>query len=203
VDTYQVFINAMERYQEMIRSWQPELPIFLLGHSMGGLFCAVYLTDPAYPISGAILSGSLVQVPDYVSDLTIKIGQFLSKMLPKIRLVEIDIEGLSRDPAVVQAYRDDPLVFNGKTTARISSEINEAISWVEQNGSRIKQPLLLLHGGADRVCDPAWSNYLHDLVSSSDKELRIYDGLYHEIFNEPEAATVYADVLNWLDSQAT
>jgi alpha-beta hydrolase superfamily lysophospholipase len=199
IDSYLDFINIMRIYLEMIQSWQPDVPIYLLGHSMGGLFSALFLTDSSHGINGAILSGSLVQVPEYVSPFTVKVGQILSSILPKVRLVEIDKEGLCKDPAVVQAYKDDPLVYNGKTTARISNEINEAITQLEKKGSDINQPLLVLHGGDDRVCDPAWSQYLIDLVSSPDKHLIIYDGLYHEIYNEPEAETVFIDVLNWLE----
>jgi alpha-beta hydrolase superfamily lysophospholipase len=203
IDSYLDFINIMEIYLEKILSWQPNQPIFLVGHSMGGLLSAVFLTDSPSTINGAILSGSLVQVPDYVSDLTIRVGKILSRILPKVRLVEIDKEGLSKDPAVVQAYRDDPLVYNGKTTARISNELNNAITQVEKNGSNINQPLLLLHGADDRICDPAWSQYLFDMVSSQDKQLIIYEGLYHEIYNEPEAATVFNDVLRWLEEHTS
>ncbi len=199
VDSYLDFINPMERSLDMIRDWQPGLPVFFLGHSMGGLLGAAYLADHPHRVNGAILSGSLVKVPDYVSDFTLQIGKILSNILPKFRIVAIDIEGLSRDPAVVQAYIDDPLVFKGKTTTRISNEINYAIELVEKRGPAITDPLLILHGGADRVCDPSWSQYIYDLVSSPDKQLIIYDGLYHEIYNEPEAETVYDDVINWLD----
>jgi alpha-beta hydrolase superfamily lysophospholipase len=201
VDTYDDFISSMDGYLDLIRSWQPDLPIYIIGHSMGGLLSAVFLTVTGHPINGAILSGSLVQVPDYVSEITIKVGKKLADLLPKVRLVNIDIEALSRDPSVVQAYREDPLVFNGKTTARISNELNNAINWVEKKGSSIKQPMLLLHGGGDRICDPSWSQYLYDLITSPDKQLIIYDDLYHEIYNEPESAKVFADVLNWLENR--
>lgn len=203
VDSYHDFIISMGNYLEMIQSWQPGLPIYLLGHSMGGLLSAVYLTDHSHQIRGAILSGSLVRVPDYVSAFLIQIGEILSAILPKYRIIGFDTEGISRDPAVVQAYHDDPLVFTGKTTNRISNEINRAINFLEEKGPSIKQPLLLLHGGADLICDPAWSRYLHDLVSSTDKQLIVYDGLYHEIYQEPEAESIFSDVLSWLEEHTT
>ena len=199
VDSYNDFIDPLETYLEMIQNWHPGLPVFLLGHSMGGVIGAAFLIDHQDQLSGAVLSGSLAKVPDYVSDFTLQVGKILAAVLPKIRIIQIDAEAVSRDPAVVQAYKDDPLVFTGKTTARISNEINNAIALVEKNGSKIKLPLLLLHGGADRLCDPSWSQYLHDLVSSQDKKLIIYDGLYHEVYNEPEADAVFADLLNWLE----
>ena len=201
VDSYHDFINPLETYLDMIQDWQPGLPIYLMGHSMGGLLSAAYLTNRPPQVSGAILSGSLVKVPDYVSDFTLQVGKFLSAILPKLRLIAIEKEAISRDPAVVQAYIDDPLVFTGKTTARISNELNYAIALVEKKGANINVPLLILHGGADRLCEPSWSQYLYDLVSSSDKKLTIYDGLYHEIYNEPEAKKVFADLIDWLERQ--
>ena len=199
IDSYLDFINPIETYLEMIQDWQPGLPIYIVGHSMGGLLSATYLTIHPQLVDGAILSGSLVKVPEYVSDFTLRLGKILAVILPNFRIVSIDSEGLSKDPAVVQAYIDDPLVFTGKATVRISNEINRAIDLVERKGSAIKQPVLILHGSEDRVCDPSWSQYLYDLVSSPDKKLLIYDGLYHEIYNEPEAKKVFADVLNWLE----
>jgi alpha-beta hydrolase superfamily lysophospholipase len=201
VDSFQDLLTPLETFLDMIKSWQPELPLFLLGHSMGGLLVAAFLIEHPDQVNGAVLSGSLVGVPEYVSPTTIKIGRILAAVLPKLRIIEIDKEALSRDPAVVQAYLEDPLVINGKTTVRISNEINFGIDLIEVRGSSIKEPVLLLHGGEDRICDPSWSQYLHDLVSSIDKELIIYDGLYHEIFNEPEAELVFMDVLDWLEKQ--
>jgi alpha-beta hydrolase superfamily lysophospholipase len=199
VESYSDFIDPLETYLEMIHTWHPDQPVFLLGHSMGGAIGAAFLIDHQAQVNGAVLSGPLVKVPEYVSDFTLQVGKILAAILPKIRIIQLDIEGVSRDPAVVKAYKDDPLVFTGKTTARISNEINNAISLVEKSGSKINLPLLLLHGGADRLCDPSWSQYLYDLVSSQDKEIIIYDGLYHEVYNEPEADAVLADLLSWLD----
>lgn len=200
VDSFSDFIHPMESYLDMIKNWQPGLPVFFIGHSMGGLLAAAYLADHPGQVKGAVLSASLVKVPDYVSSFTLEVGKILSSVLPKVRIIGIDKEGLSRDPAIVQAYLDDPLVYNGKTTARISNELNFGINLLAERGSNIVEPLLILHGGADRLVDPAWSQYLHDIISSSDKKLIIYDGLYHEIFNEPESKTVFKDLIDWLEA---
>ena len=201
VDSYIDLIKPMDSYLDMIKTWQPGVPVFMVGHSMGGLLASAFLSEHIGQVDGAVLSGSLVKVPDYVSEFTIRVGKILSKVLPKFRLIEVDKQGLSRDPGVVQAYYDDPLVFTGKSTVRLSNEINNAITFVENNGHKIQEPLLILHGGDDRVCDPSWSQYLHKLISSPDKELIIYEGLYHEIYNEPEAESIFADVLSWLERQ--
>lgn len=199
VQNFATFTNPILTILDLITEQLPDLPIYLVGHSMGGLIGTKFLIDHQDKISGAILSGSLVSVPEYVSDLTIKIGTIISKIVPKFRLIGIDKSALSRDPQVVTNYINDPLVYNGKSTARISSVINDGISYVEKKGSSISRPILILHGGQDRICDPSWSTYLHNLVSSQQNQLIIYDELFHEIYNEPEQETVFKDVLNWLN----
>lgn len=201
VRDFPTFTDPILTCIDMIEERHPDVPVFLVGHSLGGLIGASFLIDHQEKVSGAIFSGSLVMVPEYVSDLTIKIGAIISKIIPKIRLIGIDKNGLSRDPQVVINYINDPLVYNGKSTARISSVINDGISYVAEKGSSISKPILVLHGGQDRVCDPSSSTYLHNLVSSQQNQLIIYDELFHEIYNEPEQETVFIDVLNWLEGQ--
>lgn len=202
VDELQDFFDPLDFCLDLIHEQQPGLPIYLLGHSMGGGIGASYLTKKQAQFQGAVFSGPLVMVPDYVSDFTLKVGKILSDILPKVRILAIDAQGVSRDPAVVEAYINDPLVYTGKVTARLSNEINQAIALIEKDGATIDIPLLLLHGGADSLCNPAYSEYLHDKVSSQDKKLIIYDGLYHEIFNEPEKKDVFSDLLQWLEEHS-
>lgn len=202
INSFDDFTLNLLAFVEMVRGWHPDVPVFLMGHSLGGLIASVFLLDHQELAQGAVLSGPLVKVPAYVTPLTIKIGQLLSSWLPKFRILAIDIEGISQDPAVVQSYRTDPLVFTGKMTARISGEMNKAITRLAEQGSAIQVPLLLLHGSLDRLCDPAWSAYLRDLVSSPDKQMIIYEGFYHEVYNEPGQEQVFQDVLAWLHSHA-
>jgi len=120
--------------------------------------------------------------------------------MPKIGLIGLDAGGVSRDPSVVKAYVDDPLVHTGKTTARLAAEILRAMQRFPQEASRITLPILLLQGGEDRLVDPAGAQMLFETVGSSDKTLKIYEGLYHEIFNEPEKDQVLGDMEQWLVS---
>jgi len=175
------FINPILTYLDMIKGWQPDLPIYLVGHSMGGLIGANFLIDHQDKVQGAVLSATLTLVPDYVSDFTIKIGKLFSSILPKMRLIGVDFDGLSRDQAVVQAYKDDPLVYTGKMTARISNVMNDGLAQITTFGSKITRPVLLLHGGDDRVCDPECSKYLHNLISSQNNQLIVYDSFFPEV----------------------
>lgn len=195
------YIDDINLYLDKIKQLQPGSPIFLIGHSMGGLIGALLLIDYPDQFAGAVLSGSVVQVPDDVSPLFISLGKFISLVLPKLRLLKIDLSGLSRNPDVVQAYKDDPLVNSGKFTARISAEMNKSFDRVAVEGSRIKSPVLILHGGSDRIVNPACSHFLYALVSSDIKKLIIYDSFYHEIYNDPGHEQVFEDVSSWINNQ--
>ena len=135
-----------------------------------------FLIDHPDQISGAVLSGSVVQVPEDIPSVPIKLGQIILVILPKLGMLKLklDLSGLSRDPEVVQAYKDDPSVYSGKFTVRISAEMNKAIDRVAAEAQQIKNPLLILHGGADYIVSPSDSEYLHGLVSSDDRQLILY-----------------------------
>ena len=127
------------------------------------------------------------------------VGKILSTLIPKFGLVGLEADGVSRDPAVVQAYVSDPLVHTGKTTARLSAELVKAMQVVSSRASKITLPIMIVQGSADKLVDPDGAQMLYDAVTSADKEIRIYDGFYHEVFNEPEHDKVLRDVEIWLE----
>ena len=201
IKDFSEFNETLLIYIEKIKEWQPNLPIFIVGHSMGGLVGAHLLIDHPEQVAGAILSGSLILVPDNISPITIIIGKIISTVLPKLGLVKIDSNGISRDPQVVQNYVNDPLVFTGKVTTQLSVEINKAMERACIHANHINLPVLILHGAADTLDDPASSQFLFDQVSSADKKLIFYDDFFHEIYNEPGYEEVFEDVSSWLNKQ--
>jgi acylglycerol lipase len=124
----------------------------------------------------------------------------LSALVPNLGVVTIDADQkISRDPDVVRAYRADPLVYRGKVKARTGAEMLVMMEGLPARLPRLSMPLLLLHGTDDRICALAGSAMVHDAVSSPDKTLRQYQGLYHEVFNEPEREAILTDLVSWLD----
>jgi alpha-beta hydrolase superfamily lysophospholipase len=101
----------------------------------------------------------------------------------------------------VNEYINDPLVYQGKTTARLSVELLKSIMRVNAEVSRIAVPFIVLQGSDDRLVNPQGAKMLHERAGSQDKSIRIYDGLYHEVFNEPERDQVLADVASWLNAR--
>jgi alpha-beta hydrolase superfamily lysophospholipase len=194
------YTNTLKVYFDMISRWQPDKPIFLVGHSMGVLIGAVYLLDHQAELAGAVLSGALVKVPSNITPTTLLLGKMLSALIPRFGLIGLDANGVSRDPAVVRAYVSDPLVHRGKTTARLGAEMLKAMQYVTGQANKITLPIMIVQGSADKLVDPAGAQMLYDTVSSTDKEIRIYDGFYHEVYNEPEHDQVLRDVERWLEA---
>ena len=198
VQRFEDFTGTLTIFYKMVTGWQPGKPVFLLGHSMGGLIAAHYLLDRQADFKGAVISAPAIKVGESITPLTITMGKFLSRVAPSKGLLGLDASLVSRDPQVVSAYVNDPLVFHDKTPARLAAELLKAMLRVNAEVSKISLPFIVVQGGDDRIIDPRGAQVLYDGASSQDKAIKVYQGLYHEVFNEPERAQVLADVEAWL-----
>jgi acylglycerol lipase len=198
VERFTDYTDTLRIYHDMVKGWQAGKPVFLLGHSMGGLIATDYLLDHQADFKGAVISAPSVKISDTVSRATIVIGKIISAVAPKAGVLALDAKGVSRDPEVVRAYVNDPLVFHGKTPARLAAELVKAMVRVGAEVLRISLPLIVLQGSGDKLVDPAGAQMLYDKASSTDKTIKVYEGLYHEVFNEPERARVLKDAETWL-----
>jgi acylglycerol lipase len=192
--------DALLQFQKMAQSTQQGKPLFLIGHSMGGLIGALHLLSQQDEFRGAILSGPGVKAPGDISEATIFVGKIISTVWPRLGMIKLEEDAVSRDPAVLKAYKEDPLVFHGKITARLGAEMLKAMGKIEAEAKKIKLPILILQGNADRLVEPSGAQMLYDKVSSADKNVIFYEGLYHEVFNEPEQEKVLDDVQKWLEA---
>jgi lysophospholipase len=183
------------------RSW-PGAPLFLMGHSLGGLIAAYHVIERAPALSGLILSAPSASLGDDFPPLKRRLAEIAGRVLPWLPTVRFPSESLSRDATVVEGYRKDALVHHGRTPARTASEIIRAIRVVRERAAEIELPLLVMHGSRDQVTDVEGSRMLHERASSHDKTLRVYDGLYHEIMNEPERESVLGELTAWLAAHA-
>jgi alpha-beta hydrolase superfamily lysophospholipase len=194
------FSDNLQTFYQMVTGWQPGKPIFLLGHSMGGGIAAYYLLDHQDDFAGAILSAPTIKVGDKVTNGTIFMAKVLSKLAPKAGVMAVDPEGVSKDPAVVQAYIHDPLVHHGKVTARLGAELLTGMMRITAEVGKISLPFIVVQGGDDVLVDPVGAKMLYEQASSADKTIRFYEGLHHEVFNEPEREIALQDVGNWLEA---
>lgn len=199
VERFSDFTDTLKIYFDQIRTAQPGKPIFLVAHSMGGLIGCVYLLDHQDELSGAIVSAPAIKIADSISATTIMAGRFFSVVAPKLGILALDASTICSDPAVVAAYLADPLVYNGKVTARLAAEMLAGMQRVTDDVGKIHLPLLIMQGGADRLVDAGGATMLYEQSSSSDKTLKVYDGFYHEVMNEPGRAQVLGDMQTWLE----
>ncbi len=207
-DGTQGYVRRFKDYVDTLHSFQcklteefPLLPQILLGHSMGGLISAIYLLQNQAAFAGCVLSGPAIKTELEPPLLQLFLIRLFSLLLPKLGVLQLDASGVSRDPAEVEAYVNDPLVYTGKLSARMVSELFKAMAGIQSNAGGISLPMLMLHGEADILAAPEGSRFLEEQISSTDKQLKIYPGLYHEIFNEPEREEVFTDILQWLDAR--
>ncbi|MSO42453.1 MAG: alpha/beta hydrolase [Solirubrobacterales bacterium] len=181
------------------RAEQSGAKLFLLGHSMGGALALQYAIDRQDSIDGLILSAPAAAL-EAASQVQLIAGRVLSVVAPTVGVFDVDAAGVSRDPEVVRAYVDDPLVHNGKLPARTVAELASAIQGFERGARTLRLPLLVMLGTADTLVPPDAGRMVEREAGSADKTLIEYEGLYHEILNEPEQDRVMDDLVAWLDA---
>ncbi|MFY2859100.1 lysophospholipase [Mycobacterium sp. THU-M104] len=176
----------------------PGLPCVVLGHSMGGGIVFAYGVERPDSYDLMVLSGPAVAAQDQLSPLLVLAAKVLGILVPGLPVQELDIDAISRDPAVVAAYQDDPLVYHGKVPAGIGRALVRVGETMPQRAPALTAPLLVVHGSEDRLVPVAGSRRLVECAGSADVELTVYPGLYHEVFNEPERDEVLGDVVSWI-----
>jgi alpha-beta hydrolase superfamily lysophospholipase len=200
IDRLDTAVADLSAFVAFARGHHESAPAVLLGHSLGGAVALAYVLDHQSEIDALVLSAPLAAL-ESASPVTRAIAAALSIAAPRVGVHAIDASAISRDPEVVQRYRDDPLVFDGKVPARTLAELAAGIRRFGERLPELRLPILLLHGDADSLVPLSASRLVHERAGSADKELRVYPGLYHEVLNEPEWPDVASDLLGWLDAR--
>ncbi|TXS93658.1 alpha/beta hydrolase [Parahaliea maris] len=203
VERFADFLEPLEELRQRIGEWYPQVPCVLVGHSMGGLIVARYLLDHQQDFMAAALSGAALGVDPKPAAPLLWINALLSRLFPKMGLMQLDATEVCRDPEVVRRYIEDPLVHDGKVTARLVSELFSTMAEVEARRPEITLPIMVMHGEGDVMTSPSGSLNFVEGVASGDKTLRLYPGLFHEIFNEPERLEVLGELESWLSPRVS
>lgn len=191
IESVAAAVADLDLFVDVVRSRVPEGPLFLVGHSMGGLIAAAYAEDHQDRLTGLVLSGALLFVAPEIAALADL------EEIPDLGLAD----AVSSDPAVVQAYKDDPLVYLGPPPRRFI----ESFAQVDQVRSRLKEltlPILAMHGSGDLLVSPQALRDLVASVSSEDLTAILWPGLWHEIFNEPRKDEVISSMARWIAARA-
>ncbi len=191
------YLYDLHNFKQMLYKRSPK-PIFILGHSMGGLIAMNFAIKNPAEIQGLITSSPLFRIRAKVPEWKKKLGVFLSSRIPSLSMSNgLNPDHLSHAPEVVKAYINDPLVHT-KVTARWFTEITKAMEETFRTAQRLNVPVLMLHGGSDLLTDPKGSEEIYGLLTVRDKTLKIYNGYYHEIYNEVERERPVADTIEWI-----
>lgn len=201
-ETFEQPIDDLAHYVRLVQTTQASKKLFLYGHSMGALMMLTYaLRQQRADIAGVMLTGTPLAVDDNLPNFVISAVRTLNQVVPDVPLVSLDITGMSRDPAVLATWTADPYVNLYPIRVRTTLGILGTVSHIRAHLSDIHLPLLILHGGGDRIVDSSGSVTVYERVSSDDKTLKIYPELYHELINEPEREMVLDDMTNWLNER--
>jgi alpha-beta hydrolase superfamily lysophospholipase len=198
VEHFSFFPDDLHILLNQVRNQYSQKRIFLFGHSMGATISLAYSIRYQNGLAGLVLSGSAIRFKPALPLALITLLWPLSVFMPELGIKKLDSSALSHDPEIIRSYDTDPLVFRGRLSARLAIELLWNMRKLERQARLIKIPLLLLHGEADQLVDPQGSRLMFERVSSPDKTLKLYPGLYHEILNEPQYLQVLVDIEHWL-----
>lgn len=179
-----------------------EKKLFLYGHSLGGLIATKYTIDTGGEgIDGLILSGPLLMPDEDMSPFLQKISGLVGRLLPFLPVVSVDTTLVTQVEKERKAYDEDPLVFHGSTKARTAFEFLRTMKYVQKNFSSIKLPFLVMHGSADKLSNPKGSQLLFDTAGSTDKTIKLFEGMYHEIMREPDKHLFFETIKQWISAR--
>lgn len=199
VERFEHYFLDVDALLARVKATAPQLPTVIVGHSHGGLISLLYALREKPGVVAYVLSAPFLKLKLQVPAWKTGMAGLLSHVWPALPMGnELDPADLMRDPEMIAAHRADPLVLH-VATPRWFTEATNAQRSVFSAASQLRQPLLLLQGSADRAVDAEATRHLFQLAGSKDKTLKWYPGLFHELFNEPERASVFADMESWLE----
>lgn len=196
------YLADLDRFMAHVRAREAQRPVFLFGHSMGGAIATLYTIDRKPDIAGLALSGAALKYPDDAPGVLRFATRMTSALLPESGVFQLDLDKFSRDPQVVADAKSDPLVYQPGAPARTAAAVLDAISRIQDHMEDVSVPLLAMHGAADKVTPPEGSKELYARARSTDKTLKLYEGLFHDILHEPEKDRVAGDLVAWLTAHA-
>lgn len=198
VDAFEQYLDDLDRVRTHVRHAKPDRPIFLFGHSMGGLVVLKYVLDRSPSVDGLMLSAPAIEINPDLAPILRRLAQVIGWLFPRLPTTRSPQNAISRDPAVVEEAENDPLNYHGRVPARTGAAMLKAGQAVRTQLTDLQTPFVVLHGSADILTNPTWSKRLYREAAAKDKTLQLYEGLYHETFNEPEQQRVLTDLSDWL-----
>lgn len=207
-DGERFYVNDIGEYSgdvdlvvKLAKSREAGLPIYLLGHSAGGVVACIYTLDHQADLAGLVCESFAFQVP--APDAAIAALKGLAHITPHVHVLALKNEDFSRDPAAVKAMNEDPLIAKESQPAKTIAALANADDRLKKEFPKITLPVFIIHGTADKATKPSGSQFFYDTAGSKDKSLKLYEGHYHDMLNDIGKEGVMADIKAWLDKHVT
>lgn len=173
-------------------------PWFLFGHSAGGEHVVTYVLKRQAKCQGVILSSPALKAGADISPFLIAISGLVNVILPRLKVLGIDPAAISRVPAEIEKYKNDPLIYHDKIPTRTGYNLQKYFNFIQKNAQNFALPVLIMHGTADRLTNIEGSQEFYRIISSKDRTLKLYENSFHEIFNDLDRQSAVEDLLTWL-----
>jgi len=201
VESFDDYVSDVHALVTLAKSRNAELPVFLLGHSAGGVVSCLYALTHEGGLAGLICEDFAFELP--APDFALSVLKGVSHLAPHAHALTLKHADFSRDPQVVAAMASDPLIAHESQPFATAAAIVRADERLKPNFSNIKTPLLIIHGTADKATKPSGSQLFYEQAGATDKTLKLYDGRYHDPLNDLGKEQVLADILSWLAARAS
>lgn len=199
VESFSDYLSDVDLMVQTAKSRQPGLPVFVLGHSAGGVISCVYTLEHQPELAGLVCESFAFQVP--APDIALTAFKGLSHLAPHAHIFKLKNKDFSRDPEVVNAMNNDPLIEDETQPLQTVAEMVRADERIRREFPLIKLPVLILHGTSDNATTFAGSQFFYDTAGSADKTLKLYDGHFHDLLNDLDKEQVMKDIQAWLDAR--
>lgn len=196
VESFDDYVSDVATLMAFVKLRQPGLPVFLLGHSAGGVVSCLYTLEHQAELAGLICESFAFQVP--APDFALAVIKGISHLAPHAHVLHLKNEDFSRDPKVVQAMNDDPLIANETQPTRTVAAMVRADERLKRDFPLITLPVLILHGTSDKATKFSGSQLFYDTSGSNDKTLKLYEGYVHDLLHDLDKEMVMADIKGWI-----
>lgn len=204
IKSFDTYVDDILTHLQVLRTKFYGKPIYLIGHSMGGLLCVLTVLRKPQDFAGMVLLGPLLGIDKQEATWFKRtMAGLLGSVIPSFPLGKLALEKVSRDPAEVKRLAEDPLHYQGSVTAAWGAAALSALEKMQANVEAVELPFLIEHGSADKLCDPADSQQFFEKASSKDKTIKIINGAYHSLLTEPDGVNgeVRKDVVDWISAR--
>ena len=201
VEKFQDYVDDAAHLIALAKMRDRGLPVFLLGHSAGGVVSCLYTLEHQTELAGLICESFAFQVP--APDFALAVLKGLSHIAPHAHVLPLKNADFSRDPAAVDKMNADPLIAHETQPTKTVAEMVRADELLKQSFPKFTLPLLIIHGTADKATKPSGSQLFFDSAGSSDKTLKLYDGHFHDLLNDVGKEDVIADITRWIDGRVS